>query len=81
MPKILTQTEVDQFHEQGFVSPIRVMSDAEALGYRRCLERFERETGGPLGGHLRHKAQHHPPRFDGCLETQPRAGSIRFKAH
>jgi len=55
MPKILTQTEIDQFHEQGFVSPIRVMSAAEALAYRRRLERFERETGGPLGGHLRHK--------------------------
>ena len=55
MPKILTQTEIDQFHEQGFVSPIRVMSAAETLAYRRRLERFERETGGPLGGHLRHK--------------------------
>jgi hypothetical protein len=31
------------------------MSAAEALAYRRRLERFERETGGPLGGHLRHK--------------------------
>jgi hypothetical protein len=55
MPKILTQTEIDQFHEQGFVSPIRIMSAAEARAYRRRLERFERETGGPLGGHLRHK--------------------------
>src|ERR1700736_1776355 len=55
MPKVLTQTQIDQFHEQGFVSPIRVMSDAEALGYRSRLERFERETGGSLRGHLRHK--------------------------
>ena len=55
MPKILTQAQIGQFHEQGFVSPIRVMSAAEALDYRRRLERFERETGGPLGGHLRHK--------------------------
>jgi hypothetical protein len=55
MPKVLTQAQIDQFHEQGFVSPIRVMSDAEALGYRSRLERFERETGGSLGGHLRHK--------------------------
>src|ERR1700720_1484109 len=56
MPKVLTQTQIDQFHEQGFVSPIRVMSDAEALGYRSRLERFERETGGSLSGHLRHKS-------------------------
>jgi hypothetical protein len=55
MPKILTQAQIDQFHEQGFVSPIRVMSAAEALGYRSRLERFELETGAPLGGHLRHK--------------------------
>jgi len=55
MPKVLTQPQIDQFREQGFVSPIRVMSDAEALGYRNRLERFERETGGPLGGNLRHK--------------------------
>ena len=56
MPKVLTQAQIDQFREQGFVSPIRVMSDAEALGNRNRLERFERETGGPLGGNLRHKA-------------------------
>jgi non-heme Fe2+,alpha-ketoglutarate-dependent halogenase len=55
MPKILTQAQIDQFREQGFVSPIRVMSAAEALGYRSRLERFEHETSGPLGGHLRHK--------------------------
>ena len=55
MPKVLTQAQIDQFREQGFVSPIRVMSDAEALSYRSRLERFERETGGQLGGHLRHK--------------------------
>ena len=55
MPKVLTPAQIDQFREQGFASPIRVMSAAEALGYRRQLERFERETGGPLSGHLRHK--------------------------
>jgi len=55
MPKVLTQAQIDEFHEQGFVSPIRVMSAAEALGYRSRLERFERETGGSLGGDLRHK--------------------------
>ena len=42
MPKVLTRAQIDQFHEQGFVSPILVMSDAEALGYRSRLERFER---------------------------------------
>jgi ectoine hydroxylase-related dioxygenase (phytanoyl-CoA dioxygenase family) len=31
------------------------MSEAEALDYRRRLERFEASTGGPMAGDLRHK--------------------------
>lgn len=56
MLKILTQAQIDQFREQGFVSPIRVMPIEEALGYRRRLERFEATSGGPLRGDLRHKS-------------------------
>ena len=52
---MLTQAQIDQFHERGFLSPIRVMPAEEALEYRRRLERFEAGTGGPLGGELRHK--------------------------
>jgi non-haem Fe2+, alpha-ketoglutarate-dependent halogenase len=56
MPKLLSQAQIDRFHEEGFLAPIRVMSAAEALGYRRRLERFETTTGGPLAGDLRHKS-------------------------
>jgi non-haem Fe2+, alpha-ketoglutarate-dependent halogenase len=56
MPKLLSQAQLDRFHEEGFLAPIRVMSAVEALGYRRRLERFETTTGGPLAGDLRHKS-------------------------
>lgn len=56
MPKMLTRAQIDQFWEQGFVSPIRAMPVEEALGYRRRLERFEATSGGPLHGDLRHKS-------------------------
>jgi len=38
------------------VFPIRVMSAAQALEIRERLEAFERKTGGPLKGDLRHKS-------------------------
>jgi hypothetical protein len=56
MPKILTEAQVEQFREQGYVAPIRVMSTEEALAYRKRLERFEASSGGPLRGDLRHKS-------------------------
>jgi len=56
MSKMLTSAQIEQYHEQGFLSPIRVMSEAAAAAYRARLEAFETSTGGPLGGDLRHKS-------------------------
>jgi non-heme Fe2+,alpha-ketoglutarate-dependent halogenase len=56
MPKFLTAAQIDQFREQGYVSPLRVMSEADALAIRRKLEEFEATQGGPLRGDLRHKS-------------------------
>ena len=56
MPKLLSKAEIERFREEGFLFPIRVMSAAEAQALRQRLERFERETGGPLKGDLRHKS-------------------------
>jgi non-heme Fe2+,alpha-ketoglutarate-dependent halogenase len=56
MPKLLTQQQIDTFHRDGCVFPIRVMSEADATALRARLESFERETGGPLKGALRHKS-------------------------
>ncbi|HZB93076.1 MAG TPA: phytanoyl-CoA dioxygenase family protein [Stellaceae bacterium] len=56
MPKLLSPKEIERYREEGFVHPIRVMSKAEALALRQRLERYERETGAPLKGSLRHKS-------------------------
>ena len=41
MSKLLSQAEIDAFHRDGFVTPVRVISEDRALYYRRCLEAFE----------------------------------------
>ena len=56
MPKSLTQAQVDQYWRDGCVFPIRVMSETAAAELRGRLEEFERKTGGPLKGDLRHKS-------------------------
>jgi hypothetical protein len=55
MPKILTKEQIDTFWRDGAVFPIRVMSREDALAVRAKLEAFEKSTGGPLKGDLRHK--------------------------
>lgn len=56
MNKILTQQQADVFWRDGCVFPIRVMSEADAADIRARLEDFEKKTGGPLKGDLRHKS-------------------------
>jgi non-heme Fe2+,alpha-ketoglutarate-dependent halogenase len=56
MPRFLSEPQVAQFREQGFVSPLRVMSPEAAGAVRDALETYERSTGGPLRGNLRHKS-------------------------
>ena len=56
MPKILTEAQVKQYEKEGCVFPIRVMSEADAHEIRERLEAFEKKTGGPLKGDLRHKS-------------------------
>lgn len=43
MPKVLTQQQIDQYHELGYISPIDVMSEDEALSYKDKLEAAERD--------------------------------------
>lgn len=54
--KLLTQAQVEQFRDQGYIARIRVMSREDAERARAALEDYERRTGGPLRGNLRHKA-------------------------
>ena len=55
MTKLLTQAQLDHFNQYGYVSPIRVISEQQASAIRERLEAYERESGGPLKGALRHK--------------------------
>jgi non-heme Fe2+,alpha-ketoglutarate-dependent halogenase len=55
MPKFLTQAQIDRFRDEGFLAPIRVMSEEDALDLRSRLEQAEAGGGGPLRGDLRHK--------------------------
>ncbi len=55
MPKILSESQIEQFRRDGCVFPIRVMPEAEACEIRSRLEHYEKKSGGPLAGDLRHK--------------------------
>jgi chlorinating enzyme len=55
MTKLLSGEAVERFWREGFHFPVRVMSTAEALGYRRQLEAYEATTGAPIQSNMRHK--------------------------
>ncbi|MDE0709545.1 MAG: phytanoyl-CoA dioxygenase family protein, partial [bacterium] len=55
MSKRLTADQVAQYRQDGYMCPVRVMDAARAAGYRRMLEQFESEQGGPVAGALRNK--------------------------
>src|SRR5450755_978361 len=54
--QLLTPVQIEQFHEDGCIHPIRAIGEADALELRRKLEAFERDSGGALRGDLRHKS-------------------------
>jgi non-heme Fe2+,alpha-ketoglutarate-dependent halogenase len=41
MPKVLTKEQIEHYHDQGFISPVRVMSENEALSIKTQLEEVE----------------------------------------
>lgn len=56
MTKLLSQAQVEQFRRDGYLSPVRVMSEDAARAVREHIEAYERSTGGPLRGEMRHKS-------------------------
>ena len=50
----LSAEQIKQYHELGYVSPVRVLGDAEAADYRARLEAIESD-GAAGGDHLRFK--------------------------
>jgi hypothetical protein len=55
VPKRLTSEQVESYGRDGFVSPVRVLSPAEAQECRRELEAMETAMGGTLRGLSRTK--------------------------
>jgi len=53
MPKLLTQQQIERYQEQGFLSPIDIMPEEEALEYARRLEAAEREFPDELNAEKR----------------------------
>ena len=43
VPRFLSKQQVEQYHEQGFVAPVDVMSEDEAAGYLQRLQAAEIE--------------------------------------
>ena len=43
MPIVLTKLQIEQYHDEGFISPIRVISEQEALSIKDELEQVEKE--------------------------------------
>ncbi len=55
MPKILTQAEIDQFWNDGYVFPFDCLSAAEAAAARARIEAYESTIEGDISRHLRVK--------------------------
>jgi non-haem Fe2+, alpha-ketoglutarate-dependent halogenase len=55
MGKGLAPSAIEQYERDGYYFPVRVLSEADAGGYRERVERVEHDLGGPLRGIYRIK--------------------------
>ena len=51
----LSDAQIRQYHEQGYLCPIRVLSPERAAAYRQQLEAAEAANGGPFQGPMKQK--------------------------
>lgn len=56
MPKVLTAAEVDAYNTKGYHFPLDVLSASEVTDVRAALEGYERRSGGPISGAMRHRS-------------------------
>ncbi len=56
MPRLLSEAQIARYRDEGYLAPIRIMGEGEALALRAELEAVEARMGGPLRGDLRHKS-------------------------
>jgi len=55
MPKMLSEANVKQFNDAGYISPITIFTPDEMVSYRTRLGEFETREGGKLAGGVRNK--------------------------
>ena len=55
MTKLLSEEAVARYRRDGYHFPIEVLSSAETRALRGKLEAYERSSGGPIAGDMRHK--------------------------
>jgi len=56
MSNVMTDREVEDYRRNGYHFPLDVLSDAETKELRRQIEDYERKSGGPIKGEMRHKS-------------------------
>ena len=55
MPKFLSEAAINQYREDGYFFPVRMIDPERAATYRAKLEAFEQSSGQPVQGALRSK--------------------------
>ena len=55
MPKSLSPGQVERYRTEGYHFPVDLLSAGETAELRGRLEDYERRTGGPIHGAMRHK--------------------------
>ena len=56
MQKLLSEEEVAAYSDRGYHFPIDALSAGEVADFRRKLEDYEAESGGPIKGEMRHRS-------------------------
>src|SRR5262245_51963659 len=56
MTKVLTPAEVEAYRETGYHFPVDVLTPADVAAFRGELESYERQSGGPISGAMRHRS-------------------------
>jgi len=53
---MLSKDQVTAYRERGYHFPIEALSASEVAGFRRKLEDYEAESGGPIKAEMRHRS-------------------------
>jgi Phytanoyl-CoA dioxygenase (PhyH) len=56
MPKLLSTDQVAAYRDRGFHFPIDALNSSEVAEFRRKLEYYEAQSGGPIKAEMRHRS-------------------------